>query len=73
MGPTTFPPSFLGLKLTHPEIVHKRDENINIGNDAWIGAGTMVKSEITIHDGVIIASGATVNGNIKLFILFIIR
>lgn len=59
-GPTTFPPSLLGLKPTHPENVCKRDGNINIGNDVWIGAGATIKSEITIHDGAIIASGANV-------------
>lgn len=59
-GPTTFPPSSLGLKPTHPEIFCKRDGSTNIGNDVWIGAGAKVMSEITIHDGAIIAAGANV-------------
>lgn len=37
-----------------------REEGITIGNDVWIGTGTVITDGVNIGDGAVIASGAVV-------------
>ncbi|WP_272492201.1 CatB-related O-acetyltransferase [Paracrocinitomix mangrovi] len=40
-------------------------EEINIGNDVWIGAGAIVLDGVTIGDGAVIAAGAVVINDVE--------
>ena len=37
---------------------HRRSRTAHIGHDTWIGAGAMIKPEVTLGDGVVVAAGA---------------
>ena len=45
-------------------------EQINIGNDVWIGANAIVLDGVTIGDGAIISAGAIVNKNVPPFSIY---
>ena len=55
-GPVTPEVAELHMTMGHPTC----KGNINIGNDVWIGAKSTIMSGVTIGDGAIIGSTATV-------------
>jgi acetyltransferase-like isoleucine patch superfamily enzyme len=42
----------------------KRERDISIGNDVWLGAGVVVTAGVTIGDGCIVGAGAVVTKDI---------
>ena len=42
-----------------------REEGITIGNDVWIGTGTVITDGVTIGEGAVIASGAVVAKDVE--------
>lgn len=48
-----------------PMVFQERKEaDINIGNDVWIGANSVITSGVTIADGAIVAAGSVVTKNV---------
>ncbi|MEQ5871043.1 chloramphenicol acetyltransferase [Sagittula sp. NFXS13] len=43
---------------------HRRSRIANIGHDTWIGAGAMIKPEVTLGHGAVVASGAMVTKDV---------
>lgn len=43
---------------------HRRSRIANIGHDTWIGAGAMVKPEVTLGHGAVVAAGAVVTKDV---------
>lgn len=43
---------------------HRKSRVATIGNDTWIGAGAMIKPDVTLGDGVVVAAGALVTKNV---------
>ncbi|MEN8918422.1 MAG: DapH/DapD/GlmU-related protein [Octadecabacter sp.] len=43
---------------------HRQSRVARIGHDTWIGAGAMVKPEVTLGDGAVVASGAVVTKDV---------
>ncbi len=43
---------------------HRKSRQATIGHDTWIGAGAMVKPEVTLGDGAIVAAGAVVTKDV---------
>lgn len=43
---------------------HRRSRTAHIGHDTWIGAGAMIKPEITLGDGAVVAAGALVTKDV---------
>ncbi len=43
---------------------HRRSRLAHIGHDTWIGAGAMIKPEVTLGDGVVVAAGAVVTRDV---------
>jgi virginiamycin A acetyltransferase len=56
-------------ELKQRETTHhaRTRRKINIGNDVWIGANVVLKSEVNIGDGVVIASNSVVTRDLKPF------
>lgn len=43
---------------------HRQSRVARIGHDTWIGAGAMVKPEVTLGDGAVVAAGAVVTRDV---------
>lgn len=43
---------------------HRQSRRALIGRDTWIGAGAMVKPEVTLGDGAVVAAGAVVTKDV---------
>ncbi len=43
---------------------HRKSRIANIGHDTWIGAGAMVKPEVTLGHGAVVAAGAVVTKDV---------
>lgn len=43
---------------------HRRSRTAYIGHDTWIGAGAMIKPEVTIGHGAVVAAGAVVTKDV---------
>lgn len=43
---------------------HRQSRLAHIGHDTWIGAGAMVKPEVTLGDGAVVAAGAVVTKDV---------
>ena len=43
---------------------HRRSRTAHIGHDTWIGAGAMIKPEVTLGDGAVVAAGAIVTKDV---------
>lgn len=43
---------------------HRRARRAYVGHDTWIGNGAMVKPEVTLGDGAVVASGAVVTKDV---------
>ncbi|MEL6957684.1 MAG: DapH/DapD/GlmU-related protein [Pseudomonadota bacterium] len=48
---------------------HRHSRLAHIGHDTWIGAGAMVKPEVTLGDGAVVASGAVVTKDVDPYTL----
>ena len=44
---------------------HRRSRMAHIGHDTWIGAGAMIKPEVTLGDGAVVAAGAVVTKDVE--------
>ncbi|WP_299615679.1 DapH/DapD/GlmU-related protein [uncultured Tateyamaria sp.] len=44
---------------------HRRSRTAQIGHDTWIGAGAMIKPEVTLGDGAVVAAGAVVTKDVE--------
>ena len=42
----------------------RRSRRAKIGHDTWLGHGCMIKPEVTVHDGAVVAAGALVTRNV---------
>ena len=47
--------------------VSKKESHVIIGNDAWIGAGSIIMNGITIGEGAIVGAGSIVTHNVPPF------
>lgn len=43
---------------------HRKSRIATIGHDTWIGAGAMIKPEVTLGDGAVVAAGAVVTKDV---------
>lgn len=43
---------------------HRRSRTAHIGHDTWIGAGAMIKPEVTLGHGAVVAAGAVVTKDV---------
>ena len=43
---------------------HRRSRTAHVGHDTWIGAGAMIKPEVTLGDGAVVAAGAVVTKDV---------
>lgn len=43
---------------------HRQSRTAHIGHDTWIGAGAMIKPEVTLGDGAVVAAGAVVTKDV---------
>lgn len=43
---------------------HRKSRLAHIGHDTWIGAGAMIKPEVTLGDGAVVAAGAVVTRDV---------
>ncbi len=65
---STFPLDMLKKGSWKPEYEHPHIENngnINIGNDVWIGARTIINPGVKVGDGAVIGSGSVVTHNVE--------
>ncbi|SHG91144.1 hypothetical protein SAMN05444003_1518 [Cognatiyoonia sediminum] len=46
---------------------HRKSRISVIGHDTWIGAGAMIKPEVTLGDGAVVAAGAVVTKDVDPF------
>lgn len=55
-----------------PTVFAGRDETrpTNIGDDVWIGAGSIIMAGVTIGDGAIIAAGSVVTKDVDSFCIY---
>lgn len=44
---------------------HRKSRIAVIGNDTWIGAGAMIKPDVTLGDGAVVAAGAVVTKDVE--------
>lgn len=44
---------------------HRKSRVAHIGHDTWIGAGAMIKPEVTLGDGSVVAAGAVVTKDVE--------
>ena len=47
-----------------PFFDHRRSRTATIGHDTWIGAGAMIKPEVTLGHGAVVAAGAVVTRDV---------
>lgn len=48
----------------HRFFEHRKSRRSYVGNDTWIGNGAMIKPEVTIGDGAVVAAGAVVTKDV---------
>ena len=48
---------------------HRQKRKINIGNDVWIGADVVLRSDVNIGDGAIIASNSVVTKDVMPYMI----
>lgn len=55
-----------------PTVFAGRDETrpTNIGDDVWVGAGSIIMAGVTIGDGAIIAAGSVVTKNVEAYCIY---
>lgn len=62
---TTYPLNVFFEKLKHITGHPKSKGDVVIGNDVWIGEGTILMGGITIGDGAVIGAGSLVTKNVE--------
>jgi len=62
---TTFPFNVLMLEFNHISDSPNTKGDIIIGNDVWLGYGSIIRSGVTIGDGAVIGAGAVVAKDIE--------
>lgn len=62
----TYCPEYYSPNATrdHDFFAHRRDDQVVIGNDVWIGHGVIVLPGVTVGDGAVLAAGAVVTKNV---------
>ncbi|OIP58218.1 MAG: hypothetical protein COX79_00095 [Candidatus Levybacteria bacterium CG_4_10_14_0_2_um_filter_36_16] len=59
---------FLGVNATRKyRLENKKDKEVVIGNDVWIGMRSIIMSGVTIGDGVVIGANAVVTKDVEPF------
>jgi phosphonate metabolism protein (transferase hexapeptide repeat family) len=48
---------------------HRRSRRAVIGHDTWIGHGAMIKPDVTLGDGAVVASGAVVTRDVAPYVI----
>ena len=48
---------------------HRRSRRAVIGHDTWIGNGAMIKPEVTLGDGAVVAAGAVVTKDVAPYMI----
>ncbi|PWR04462.1 chloramphenicol acetyltransferase [Meridianimarinicoccus roseus] len=48
---------------------HRRSRRAVIGNDTWIGHGAMIKPEVTLGHGAVVAAGAVVTKDVPPYVI----
>jgi phosphonate metabolism protein (transferase hexapeptide repeat family) len=48
---------------------HRQSRRAHIGHDTWIGHGAIIRPEITIGDGAVVAAGAVVTRNVAPYMI----
>lgn len=46
---------------------HRKSRTAHIGHDTWIGAGAMIKPDVTLSHGAVVAAGAVVTKDVALY------
>lgn len=46
---------------------YRRSRRATIGADTWIGAGAMIKPEVTLHHGAVVAAGSVVTKDVPAY------
>lgn len=46
---------------------HRKSRRANIGHDTWIGHGAMIKPEVTLGDGAVVAAGSVVTRDVSAY------
>ena len=54
-----------GAERDHAWFAHRRTRIARIGHDTWIGAGAMVRPEVTLGHGAVVAAGAVVTRDVE--------
>jgi virginiamycin A acetyltransferase len=63
--PVSYPSTYINSRLFNGELAkHKTEAPIKVGNDVWIGHGSIILSGVTISDGAIVGAGSVVTKNI---------
>ncbi|MBS0124900.1 chloramphenicol acetyltransferase [Aestuariicoccus sp. KMU-90] len=50
-------------------LAHRRSRRARIGHDTWIGHGAMIKPQVTLGDGAVVASGAVVTRDVARYMI----
>ncbi|MEM7732222.1 MAG: DapH/DapD/GlmU-related protein [Pseudomonadota bacterium] len=48
---------------------HRKSRTAHIGHDTWIGAGAMVKPDVTLGHGAVVAAGAVVTKDVDPYVI----
>lgn len=48
---------------------HRESRRVNLGHDCWIGHGAIIKPEVTVGIGAVVASGAVVTKDVAPFMI----
>jgi virginiamycin A acetyltransferase len=64
--PVSYPSTYINSRLFNGELAkHKTEAPIKVGNDVWIGHGSIILSGVTIGDGAIVGAGSVVTKNVE--------
>ena len=58
---------FLGAKLDSEFRERRQGKRVEIGHDAWVGHGAIIKPGVKIGHGVVVAAGAIVTRNVEAY------
>lgn len=61
---TTYPLNVFFEKLNHIKGHPKSKGDVHIGNDVWIGEGTIIMGGVSIGDGAVVAAGSIVTKDV---------
>lgn len=58
-----------GEEDDHAFFEHRRSRTARIGHDTWIGHAAVVKPEVTVGDGAVVAAGAVVTRDVDPYVI----